>query len=212
MAATAAAAARAAKDRRSFARAGRKPGTVGSRRIGRLILRRHREEDFAPACDPAMSIRVGPVVMDELGSPVGDVGSQPCDPLQVVVVPVAGRHSLFPVKGRRVWRSRKGRTPAVCRRRRRDIRSRRRRIVLARNRLREGRTRRSTRPFSGRSPAGDRRSVRTAVRGRPPVRKDADVAVHDGIGGPHAISTARSRQETEQAPLWPFGAVCTTRK
>ena len=34
----------------------RKPGTVESRRIGRFVLQRYREEDFAPACDPAMSI------------------------------------------------------------------------------------------------------------------------------------------------------------
>jgi hypothetical protein len=37
--------------------------------------------------------------MDELGSPVGNVGSEAGDPLQVVVVPVAGRHPLFPVIG-----------------------------------------------------------------------------------------------------------------
>lgn len=35
-----------------------------------------------------------------------------------------------------------------------------------------------------------------------PRRKDTDVAVHDGIGGPHAISTVRSRQGAKQAPLW----------
>ena len=35
--------------------------------------------------------------MDELGSPVRDVRSEACDPLQVVVVPVAGRHPLFPL-------------------------------------------------------------------------------------------------------------------
>jgi len=79
--------------------AGRKPGTVRSRRIGRLILRWDLDESLAFVCDSAMSIRVGPVVMDELGSPVGDVGSQPGDPLQGVVVPVAGRHPLFPVIG-----------------------------------------------------------------------------------------------------------------
>jgi hypothetical protein len=43
--------------------AGRKPGPVGLRRIGRVVLQRYREEDFAPACDPAMSIRVCPVVL-----------------------------------------------------------------------------------------------------------------------------------------------------
>lgn len=37
--------------------------------------------------------------MDELGSPVGNVRSETCDPLQVVVVPVAGRHPLFAVIG-----------------------------------------------------------------------------------------------------------------
>ena len=31
----------------------RKPGTVGSRSIGRIVLQPYREEDFAPACDPA---------------------------------------------------------------------------------------------------------------------------------------------------------------
>lgn len=75
------------------------PGAVGSRRIGRLVLRRDPDEDLAPARDPAVGVRVCPVVMDELGSPFGDVGSEACDPLQVVVVPVAGRHPLFPVVG-----------------------------------------------------------------------------------------------------------------
>jgi len=75
--------------------AGCKPGTVGARRIGRLVLGRHREDDFAPARDSAVSVRVGAVVMDEMRSPVGDVGSEACDPLQVVVVPVAGGHPLF---------------------------------------------------------------------------------------------------------------------
>lgn len=78
---------------------GRKLGTAGSRRIGRIVLQRYREEDFAPASDPAMSIRVCAVVMDELGSPFGNAGSEAGDPFQVVVVPVAGRHLLFPVIG-----------------------------------------------------------------------------------------------------------------
>ncbi len=79
--------------------AGRKPGTVGSRRIGWLVLRRDLDEDPAPKCDSAISVRVCPVVTDELGSPVGNVGSVAGDPFQVVVVPVAGRHPLFPVIG-----------------------------------------------------------------------------------------------------------------
>jgi len=79
--------------------AGRKPGTIGFRRIVRLVLRRNLDESLASVSDSAMSIRVCPVVMDELGSPVGDVGSEACDPLQVVVVPVDGRHPLFPVIG-----------------------------------------------------------------------------------------------------------------
>jgi hypothetical protein len=62
--------------------ADRKPGTVRSRRIGRLVLRRYREEDFAPACDSTVGVRVGAVVMDELGSPVGNVGSEAGDPFQ----------------------------------------------------------------------------------------------------------------------------------
>ena len=49
-------------------KAGRKPGTVGLRRITRLVLRRHREEDFALARDPAVGIRVGAVVVDEMRS------------------------------------------------------------------------------------------------------------------------------------------------
>src|SRR5659263_273172 len=44
-------------------------------------------------------VESSPVVMDELGSPVGIVGSEAGDPLQVAVVPVAGRHPLFPVIG-----------------------------------------------------------------------------------------------------------------
>jgi hypothetical protein len=78
---------------------GRKPGTVGSRRIGRLVLRRDPDEDLAPTCDSSVGVRVGAVVMDELGSPVGNVGSEAGNPLQVVVVPVAGRHPFFPVIG-----------------------------------------------------------------------------------------------------------------
>ena len=57
--------------------AGCKPGTVGLRRIGRIVLQRYSEEDFAPACDPAMSIRVCPVVMDERGFPVSMATSTP---------------------------------------------------------------------------------------------------------------------------------------
>lgn len=49
--------------------AGRKPGPVGSRRIGRLVLRRDLDEDLAPKCDSAVGVRVGAVVMDEFGSP-----------------------------------------------------------------------------------------------------------------------------------------------
>jgi hypothetical protein len=67
--------------------AGRKPGTVGSRRIGRLVLRRDLDEDLAPACDSSVGVRVGAVVMDELGSPVGNVGSEAGDPFQVVESP-----------------------------------------------------------------------------------------------------------------------------
>jgi hypothetical protein len=40
----------------------------GCLKIGRLVLRRHREEDFAPARDPAVGVRVGAVVMDEMRS------------------------------------------------------------------------------------------------------------------------------------------------
>jgi hypothetical protein len=39
--------------------AGRKPGPVGSRRIGRLVLRRDLDEDLAPKCDSAVGVRVG---------------------------------------------------------------------------------------------------------------------------------------------------------
>ena len=42
----------------------------GRLRIGRLVLRRHRGEDFALARDPAVGIRVGAVVVDEMRSPV----------------------------------------------------------------------------------------------------------------------------------------------
>jgi len=38
--------------------AGRKPGTVGSRRIGRHVLRRNLDEDLAPKCDSAVGVRV----------------------------------------------------------------------------------------------------------------------------------------------------------
>jgi hypothetical protein len=79
--------------------AGCKPGTVGSRRIGRLVLRWHREEDFAPARDPSVGVRVGAVVVDEMRSPIGNVGSEAGDPLQVVVVPVAGGCPPFSVIG-----------------------------------------------------------------------------------------------------------------
>jgi hypothetical protein len=53
-----------------------KPGTFGSRGVERIIFRRDINETLAPARDPAVGIRVGPVVMDELGSPVGNVGSE----------------------------------------------------------------------------------------------------------------------------------------
>jgi hypothetical protein len=55
--------------------AGRMPGAVGSRRIGRLVLRRDLDEDLALTRDSAMSIRICPVVTDKVGSPVGNVGS-----------------------------------------------------------------------------------------------------------------------------------------
>jgi len=42
--------------------AGRKPGTVGSRRIGRLVLRRDLDEGLAPKCDSAVGVRVPSVV------------------------------------------------------------------------------------------------------------------------------------------------------
>jgi hypothetical protein len=48
--------------------AGRKPGAVGSRRIGRFILRRDLDEDLAPSRDPAVGVRVGAVVMDVVSS------------------------------------------------------------------------------------------------------------------------------------------------
>ena len=75
--------------------------------------------------------------------------------------PAPGR---IPPTERRVCRSRRGRTLAVCRRRRRDIRFRRRRTGCARSRPREGRTRKSARRFSGRSPVEVRRSARISVR------------------------------------------------
>ena len=46
---------------------------------GRLDLRRDFDESLASVSDPAVGIRVGPVVMDELGSPVGDVRSEVCE-------------------------------------------------------------------------------------------------------------------------------------
>jgi hypothetical protein len=59
----------------------------------------NREEDFALARDPAVGVRVGAVVVDEMRSPVGDVRGETGDPLQVVVVPVAGGCPLFSVIG-----------------------------------------------------------------------------------------------------------------
>ena len=71
----------------------------GRFRIGRLVLRRHREEDFALARDPAVGVRVGAVVVDEMRSSVRDVRGETGDPLEVVVVPVAGGCPLFSVVG-----------------------------------------------------------------------------------------------------------------
>lgn len=44
--------------------AGRKAGTVRSRKIGRFVLQRYREEDFASARDPALSVRVPRSISD----------------------------------------------------------------------------------------------------------------------------------------------------
>ena len=41
---------------------------------GRFVHRRDSDEDLAPSRDSAMSIRICPVVMDKVGSPVGTVG------------------------------------------------------------------------------------------------------------------------------------------
>ena len=78
-------------------KAGRKPGTIGLRRIGRFVLRRHREEDFAPSRDSPVGVRVGAVVVDKMRSPIGDVRGEAGDPLQVVIVPVAGGCPLLSV-------------------------------------------------------------------------------------------------------------------
>ena len=45
--------------------AARKPGAVGSRRIGRVVLRRDLDEGLAPKCDSAVGVRVGTVIVDE---------------------------------------------------------------------------------------------------------------------------------------------------
>jgi len=71
--------------------AGRKPGTVGSRRIGRLVLRRDLDEDLAPKCDSAVGVRAGTVIVDEgiLGMAIQKkVVVAKCDPLSS-----AGRRS-----------------------------------------------------------------------------------------------------------------------